>query len=284
MRLRRLTLVFIFVAVLDPARVEAREAAEVVHQGRDATPGISAVAGIYLAGERASGTRADDRAGASSFSEPDYSPEALVDIEDRQTFAATDAVAVIDPEPCLRRKFGGTWGDSLSFCVPAPDRKGKPGKGKQQPSVAPEEVARILTDRAVALAPDPRIEVAPERIGVTGLESYFWLDRPDPIVASAGVGGLVVTAEARPVQWVWGFGDGEDTVTSDAGRPWTLRQPGNIAHVYEARGRYGLSVEQIWEARWRIGRGGWRHLGYFSDSAGRTYRVRPIIPVLVPSE
>lgn len=147
---------------------------------------------------------------------------------------------------------------------------------------SPDEVARRLADRAIALAPKPQLRLAPRGVGLAGLESYFWLaERPRRIQARARVAGLVVVAEARPIQYVWTFGDGADRVTTKPGRRWTSRRPGNIGHTYEARDRYRVSVEVVWEARWRFGRGAWRHLGYFSTSDSRTYRVREVIGVLV---
>ena len=119
-------------------------------------------------------------------------------------------------------------------------------------------------------------------MGLTGLESYFWLaQRPRPIRAQASVAGIVVTAEAWPVQYVWTFGDGTDRATNGPGRRWTRKRPGTIAHTYEKDRRYRVLVEVIWEARWRFGAGPWRHLGYFSNSDSRGYRVREILPVLV---
>ena len=139
-------------------------------------------------------------------------------------------------------------------------------------------------DRAVALAPKPRLRITPRRRGLTGLESYFFLaERPRPIRAQAGVRGLIVTAEARPVQYVWTFGDGSDTVTRHHGRRWTKKRPGNIDHVYEAKQRYRVRVEVIWRARWRIGLGPWRTLGYFTNSDSDRYRVGELVPVLVRS-
>jgi hypothetical protein len=126
------------------------------------------------------------------------------------------------------------------------------------------------------------LKLAPRGIGLTGLPSYFWLaQRPRPISAQARVAGLVVTAEARPVQYVWSFGDGTDRVTRGAGRRWTQRRPGNIDHTYETTRRYRVLVEVIWEARWRFGTGAWRPLGYFTNSDTRGYRVREVIAVLV---
>jgi hypothetical protein len=128
------------------------------------------------------------------------------------------------------------------------------------------------------------MRLAPRAVGLTGLASYFWLARrPRPITASAGVPGLTVTAQARPVQFVWDFGDGAEKTTRKSGRRWRARRPGNIAHVYQTRGRYRTTVEVIWEARWRVGGGSWRPLGYFTNSDSRRYRVRQVIAVLVRS-
>ena len=169
----------------------------------------------------------------------------------------------------------------LTCVLPPPERPRISNAPKRRPPT-PDEVARRLADRAISLAPRPRLRFAPARRGLTGLPSFFWLaERPQPIVARAGVRGLTVTAQARPVQFIWGHGDGTDQATRGPGRRWTKQRPGNIRHTYEGKGRYTLEVEVIWEARWRLGFGPWRSLGYFSNSSTRTYRVRSIVPVLV---
>jgi hypothetical protein len=132
------------------------------------------------------------------------------------------------------------------------------------------------------LAQDPALEIAPSRIGLTGLDSYFWLaEEPRPVQATATAGGLSVTAEARPVQYVWDFGDDTDKVTDEPGRAWTRWQDGSVAHMYETRARYDVSVEVVWSARWRIGAGAWEPLGFFSNSDTRDYPVRQMIAMLV---
>lgn len=149
---------------------------------------------------------------------------------------------------------------------------------------SPEEVARRLTDRAIRIAPRPQLRLAPGRRGLTGLPSYFWLARrPRRIEATATAGGLAVTAQARPVQYVWTYGDGNDEATRRSGRRWTRKRDGTISHTYETKGRYTLVVEVIWHARWRFAGGPWRSLGYFSNSDSRAYRVRSVVPVLVRS-
>ncbi len=139
-------------------------------------------------------------------------------------------------------------------------------------------------DRAIALAPKPRLRITPGRRGLVGLESFFFLaERPRPIRARANAGGFIVTAEARPIQYVWTFGDGSDDVTRHHGRRWTKRRPGNIDHIYETKRRYRVRVEVIWRARWRTGLGPWRALGYFRNFDVDRYRVGELVPVLVRS-
>jgi hypothetical protein len=113
---------------------------------------------------------------------------------------------------------------------------------------------------------------------LTGLDSFFWLAaEPQPIAASAGV----VSAEARPVEYSWDFDDGGHKTTTASGRGWTRRHDGNIAHLYETRGTYDVSVDVIWEARWRLGTGAWQPLGYFTTSDSATYPVRQVVALLV---
>jgi hypothetical protein len=160
----------------------------------------------------------------------------------------------------------------------------KPGKRPKAPPPPPAVLAELAVDRAIALAGKPEFQIAPSRVGLTGLDSYFWIaPAPRPIAAQAAVPGLVVTARARPVQYVWRFGDGSEQVTSTPGRPWTPDRPGNIAHQYQTRDRYTVSVQVIWNATWRVGRGVWRGLGTFATTAERSYPVRQAIAVLVKS-
>jgi hypothetical protein len=149
---------------------------------------------------------------------------------------------------------------------------------------SPEQLAAIASDRAMGLAPRPRLARSPRAVGLTGLRSFFWLGRDLPVVsAQASIPGLVVTAEARPVQYVWTFGDGAHKTTSQPGRPWTRKRPGNIAHLYETKGRYDVSLEVIWQARWQTNGSAWQPLGYFSNSDAVSYPVREMRSMLVRS-
>jgi hypothetical protein len=134
------------------------------------------------------------------------------------------------PHPCVQVKVGPT---TTPACDPTPPggsgqgggggRSGPGGVGP--PPSSPEELAVLAADRAIAAAPRLRLRVAPSDVGLTGLESYFWLaNRPQPITAVARVPGLTVVAEARPVQYVWQFGDGAEEVTTEPGTPLAPRQ------------------------------------------------------------
>jgi PKD domain len=136
----------------------------------------------------------------------------------------------------------------------------------------------------MAMAPEPELAMAPAGVGLTGLDSYFWLSSGlSPITASAAAGPVTVVAEARPVQYNWAFGDGREKVTDHSGRRWTRRRAGNVTHLYESTGAYDMSVEVTWEARWRMGAGPWQHLGYFSNEDQVVYPVREMVSFLVRS-
>jgi len=138
---------------------------------------------------------------------------------------------------------------------------------------------------AIALAVEPELVIAPNRRGITGLRSYFWLrSTPPPVSATASVPGFSVSAEAYPVRYVWNFGEGGERTTTDAGRAWSRKRPGSIAHFYETKGSYEVSVQVIYEARWRAGNGAWNALGYFSNLDSRLYRVREVRAYLTDSD
>lgn len=172
--------------------------------------------------------------------------------------------------------------DCVSFVSPPPPEpvRGRRDRAPARPS--PQAVAQRAYDRMISLAADPELDLAPARIGLTGLRSYFWVSNElRPISATAGVRGVTVTAEARPVRFLWDFGDGTKRQTQHPGRPWTRSRPGNVGHVYETKGRYEPGVTVVWAARWRVNGGAWQDLGYFSTAGSAEYPVREMISVLV---
>ena len=175
----------------------------------------------------------------------------------------------------------GSGVECASFEAPSPDKPGKKNLPRPQ-APSPEQIAAVLFDRAVALAPDPNLRVTPDGLGLTGLPTFVWLaEPPDPLTATAAAGPVVVTAQAYPASYEWDFGDGGATTTHGSGRRWTPRKRGSIAHTYEVAGRYDLSVAVRWTARWRVGDGPWRPLGVFATSDSRPYAVREVLSWLV---
>lgn len=171
--------------------------------------------------------------------------------------------------------------ECASFSAPSPDEPVRRNR-KRPATPSAEQIAAALFDRAISLAPDPELEVAPSRIGLTGLRSFFWLATPPrPIVATATAGGTAVTAVAAPAEFLWDFGDGGTRSTQGAGKAWRPHRTGSIGHMYQTAGRYDLSVEILWQARWRVGTGPWQALGTFSTADSRPYPVREIIAWLV---
>lgn len=152
------------------------------------------------------------------------------------------------------------------------DRAARPGA-----HVDPQQLAYAALDRALALAPRPDMRLAPSEVGLTGLRTYIWFTtRPETITAEASVPGMTVTAQAIPTNFVWDFGEGPPMQTRHHGRAWTKRRPGNIAHMYETRGRYDVSATIVYSARWNVNGGPWQPLGYFVTSDSQMYPVRPV--------
>ncbi|MDQ3915309.1 MAG: PKD domain-containing protein [Actinomycetota bacterium] len=183
----------------------------------------------------------------------------------------------------LSLSFSEGLADCISFVSPAPApaaARDRPRRSARRPD--PEALALAAYERVISLAPRPEIGLAPARVGLTGLDSFFWVaDELRPISATARAPGLTVTAEARPVRYLWDFGDGSEASTNHPGRPWTRKRPGNVAHLYETKARYSPRVETIWAARWRSNGGPWRALGYFSTTGSASYPVREVVATLV---
>lgn len=172
---------------------------------------------------------------------------------------------------------GLTFADATSNCLSFAPPPLTTAASEDPETLSPSELAAIAADRAMALAARPQLAVAPASVGLTGLPSYFWLaERLQPVAATAVVPGLRVTAEATPVSYLWNFGDGAELSTRRPGRAWRKDRRGNISHLYEKRGAYELRVRAIWRARWRIGTGPWRALGYFANEDSLRYPVRQV--------
>ncbi|MGH2788322.1 MAG: PKD domain-containing protein [Actinomycetota bacterium] len=241
--------------------------------------GLLAEAGTYGSGRAQSDAQtAQVPASFASSTVPDIA-DLPVDAPDVETFASlldgSICSQILDNRISDYRPYDFAPVDSVCRQTDDPNRRRRRG-----PDLAALVAAAF--DRAVSLAPAPELDMAPRRIGLTGLPTYVWDDDPPPpVIATASAGGITVTAEARVTHYRWDFGDDVD-LSTNSGRPWTGTRPGTIEHIYETKGFYDVSAEAIWAARWRIGGGAWQSLGYFSTSDSRRYPVQEVVSRLVP--
>jgi hypothetical protein len=140
-----------------------------------------------------------------------------------------------------------------------------PGSNKGEGPVSPAVVAQSLA-RRVELSPG-EIKTSPARVGLTGAQSWFWLDpAPRRQSLSISLAGETVNVTADPTV-EWRFGDGA-SLDGGPGVPYQADPPVSdaITHVYETRclpadqgrdpyvlascGQDGYSVEAL--VVWRI--------------------------------
>lgn len=245
---------------------------------RGSESGVSATARVGFDVSRPSGPTADSgQSGTAAPSSPARVPTPVA-ISAHNCIPRLDARGV----SLSYRFFESSVGDCVSFVSPGPTPARRGPRERTNPRPSPERLAYAAFERVISLAPRPELSIAPGRVGLTGLRSFFWIGSDlAPVTATAGVRGLTVTAEARPVRYRWDFDDGATRHTSQPGRPWTKGRPGNVGHLYETKGRYEPSVTVVWAARWRANGGAWRDLGYFSTAGEAEYPVRQMIAALV---
>jgi hypothetical protein len=105
--------------------------------------------------------------------------------------------------------------------------------GQAIPAVGPEALAASAAAQ-IDVSPG-HVQVSPERVGVTGAASWFWLNpTPTEQTGTVSLAGETVTVDARPTVR-WRFGDGSDA--SGAGVPYQpgLSPSGAVTHSYDTR-------------------------------------------------
>lgn len=146
---------------------------------------------------------------------------------------------------------------------------------------------RVIAERLVRDLPYPaaRVGANPAGRGLTGLESWFWVEgyTAAPVSDTVRAFGLTVTVEATPGSVSWDFGDGASARRAGLGVP----PPGRseIRHVFEVRGRPTVRVRALIRlaVRWRVGAGPWEPLDPVTRIAVLDYPVVESRAVLVPS-
>jgi len=109
------------------------------------------------------------------------------------------------------------------------------GGGPGAPALDPGAIAASVADRLVLLP--GRIRTSPSATGLTGADSWFWLDpAPRAEELTVSLAGETVTVTAEPSAVEWGFGDGAN-LKGGAGMPYRPGPPppDAVVHLYETR-------------------------------------------------
>jgi hypothetical protein len=139
------------------------------------------------------------------------------------------------------------------------------------------EMARELLARVEF--PPATISARPAR-GLTGLESWFWIDGTDgaPIMLSRAEFGIAVDLEVRLVGVDWDFGDGPP-LHAGLGTAYPRRSP--VTHTFEAKGARTVRAAFRFVARYRVDGGTWIDLGPVPRTVARAYEVVEVRSLLV---
>jgi hypothetical protein len=171
---------------------------------------------------------------------PSYVYEVLCDPSSQQGPGTLCSVA-----PCLQTnqafalrnlRFPGGRGEPAgSACL-------NPGQDPIVPGVTLSQIAAAI--RKIRL-PDGKIGVTPATQGLVNLKSYFWVEGVSQTPVQLSVGGSILRAEFRVVEYQWMFGRSETLVTQGPGTP-DLESEVNT--TFRRRGVYRVGVTVVWVA------------------------------------
>ncbi len=152
----------------------------------------------------------------------------------------------------------------------------------QQFGVDPRDIAeRLVRDLPY---PEAAVGASPDGRGLTGLESWFWVDgyTATPIRDAVTRFGMTVEVEATPASVSWDFGDG--TTARGAGLGSAPPGRSDVVHTFETRGRPAWPVRAlvVLAVRWRLADGPWQALEPVVRTATRSYPVVESRAALVP--
>jgi PKD domain len=138
---------------------------------------------------------------------------------------------------------GGPWAFVRAVCLTAADFS---AAGAPPPGVVALELWKRMRFSAPALRVKPGVR------GLVNLPSYFWVGGPFVQTGTAGAPlPFTVSVEARVRTFDWSFGDGSPALsTSDPGQPWPAKS--DVAHVFQRRGRFAVTVTEAWHGTFRV--------------------------------
>jgi len=161
----------------------------------------------------------------------------------------------------------------------------RPSQFTGGPAIDPRSIAeRLARDLPY---PAAMIAISPERRGLTGLESWFWVEgyTAEPLREAVEGFGLRIEVEAMPAMVTWDFGDGTAPSAGTLGRAAPTRS--DVVHVFERGSRaipFTVRATVRLDVRWRQNGGPWQPLNPVGRTATRTYPVAESRAVLVPRD
>lgn len=138
------------------------------------------------------------------------------------------------------------------------------------PGVTAAEVFAAI--RRVKL-PGGEIGAVPEVRGLANLDSFFFVRGATQPPVDLQVGGSVVHAEFRVVEYRWAFGDGQGLVTTGPG---TAGLDSEVRTAFRRRGFYRVGVTVMWTAEAFLDG---RRVGQVDDLASRARTTYPVAEV-----
>jgi hypothetical protein len=125
-------------------------------------------------------------------------------------------------------------------------------------------------------APDIAVVANPNRVGLVGLDTWFWLaSAPAPLTADEVDQGLRYVVTATPVAASWDFGDGSSTLSSGSsafGRAYP--QQSSVTHTYQAHSQRGYEVQA-----------GVRYdVSWSAVAGGRSFGPYPLGSIEIPAQ
>lgn len=132
------------------------------------------------------------------------------------------------------------------------------GGGNQTVDVDPADEAMSVWLEIPLATPDPEIQPGWMVVGKPAfLEPRTSLD-PLRESTPTPAGQLELRADSHyRIDWDDREAPGARTYHVE-GAPWP---DGEITHLYQHAGTYDITVEQVWEAQWRVGGGSWNDIG-----------------------
>jgi hypothetical protein len=121
--------------------------------------------------------------------------------------------------------------------------------------------------------PGGEIGAVPEVRGLANLESFFFVRGATQPPVDLQVGGSVVHAEFRAVEYRWTFGDGQRLVTTGPG---TKGLGSEVRTAFRRRGFYRVGVTVMWTAEAFLDG---RRVGQVDDLVSRTGTTYPVAEV-----